>query len=212
VPLAYKPKIIAGNVCTRGAVEDLAKWGADAVKVGIAGGHACSTKNMTGFHIPMFSCMNEICEKNKLTYWTSEYGGGCYLQKNISVPIIADGGIRESGDIAKALTAGATMVMAGSIFAACIDAPGENVYGHPFSINPDIPPPPTVGKKYFGSASAKQKGNHTHVEGFEVEIPCNGLTYTEKYAELTDSLQSAVSYAGGKDLSAFKDVRWVSIK
>lgn len=76
-----------------------------------------------------------------------------------------------------------------------------------------ITPNPTNGIKkiYYGSASAKQKGSHTHVEGFEIEIPCNGLTYSGKYQELTESLQSAVSYAGGKTLEAFKTVGHITV-
>lgn len=110
----YFPKIIAGNVCTKQAVLDLEKWGADAVKVGIAGGHACSTKNMTGFHIPMFSCAINCC-------------------KDSPVPIILDGGVRENGDISKALVAGMgnckhpILVMCGSLFASCIDSPATTI-------------------------------------------------------------------------------------
>ena len=223
VPLRYKPKIIAGNVCTYEAVRDLEKWGADAAKVGIAGGHACSTKNMTGFHIPMFSCVENICKQNVVeTYsYCSNYGGGSFTMQRppIKIPIIADGGIRENGDIAKALVAGATMVMAGGLFAACADAPGENVYpkryyrkwtsgdGTPNGMWENGP----LYKRYYGSASAKQKGSHTHVEGFEIEIPSNNLTYAEKYKELVESLQSAVSYAGGENLEAFKNVTFIRV-
>lgn len=210
-------KLIAGNVCTPEAVRDLTEWGADCVKVGIAGGGACSTKNMTGFHIPMFSCIRNCC-CSALYSPTGSAPSGYYY--NSSIPIIADGGIKDNGDIAKALVAGGSMVMAGSMFAACIDAPGETVEkwictGEYIGVN-DIVSYPKLKKKmfkcYYGSASARQKGTKKHVEGFEVELPCNGLTYAEKYAELIESLQSAVSYGGGKDLSCFKDVEWVTIK
>lgn len=249
VPLSYQPKIIAGNVCTPEAVKDLASWGADCVKVGIAGGHACSTKNMTGFHIPMFSCVKKCYDMGgvgQLPPYDNRpyYGDGVMIpdpkvieegrkKLRAQVPIIADGGIRENGDIAKALTAGATMVMAGSLFAACIDAPGENVHKEgqieacislltsPRGENPlsreeaekiAREESTVIAKRYYGSASAKQKGSDTHVEGFEIEIPCNGMTYAEKYHQLEDSLRSAISYAGGKDLSAFKDVSIVVTK
>lgn len=210
------PKIIAGNVCTPEAVKDLAEWGADCVKVGIAGGGACSTKNMTGFHVPMFSCVNDcavgemqrVADVNYKNLLRNEYF--CRIKE---IPIIADGGIRENGDIPKALVAGAKMVMAGSIFAACIDAPGENVYSYKYKYE-NLPyikqvQNKIIAKRYFGSASARQKGEKKHIEGFEVELPCNGLTYAEKYNELTESMQSAVSYGGGKDLSCFKDVEWI---
>lgn len=186
-----RANIIAGNIATSEAAIDLALWGANAVKVGIAGGMACSTKNQTGFHIPMFSCVREISGA-------------------ISIPIIADGGVRENGDFAKALAAGATMVMAGSIFASCIDSPAENVYesdtehkssyafGSPMELvessiekNRKI-----VGKRYFGSASERQKGSKKNVEGFEVDLKCNGFSIDEKYSDIREALQSSCSYAG----------------
>ncbi len=213
-------KIIAGNVSTVAAVERLIDFGADAIKCGIAGGGSCSTKNMTGFHIPMFTCI-ENC--------SSHYS-------NKDIPIIADGGVRENGDIAKALVAGADMVMAGSMFAACINAPGETIVkweklNELVETYPDDPFAvkelqdgtrlkeqfrKRIYKKYFGSASAKQKGSGgqqvKHIEGFEVEIPCNGMTYSEKYQELAESLSSSISYAGGKDLKAFNSVNYIVIK
>lgn len=195
------PKIIAGNIAASNAVNDLTKWGADACKVGIAGGGACSTKNQTGFHIPMFTCVNN-----------------CYTYGSARIPIIADGGVRENGDILKALVAGASMVMVGGLLASCIDAPGENIYSQKIVFedaqagimktdNDEV-----THKSYYGSASEHQKGEKKHVEGFKVQIPCNGLTYEEKYQEIKESLSSAVSYAGGKDLSAFKSVDFVSLK
>ena len=182
-------KIIAGNVCTPEGVKHLYVWGADVVKVGIAGGGACSTKSQTGFHVPMFSCVEDCSyvEKKDDSLPFSYY-----------IPIIADGGIRENGDITKALVAGASMVMAGSIFAACEDAPGENVFV--YGTNGEH----KIGfKKYFGSASAKQKGDNKHVEGFEVQIPCNGTKYSEKLIEIEESLQSAMSYGNCANVDEF---------
>lgn len=213
-------KIIAGNVCTHKAVRDLYKWGADAVKVGIAGGGACSTKNQTGFHIPMFTCVQN-CSDLHLDIPFGQNIDTVDMRYLGKIPIIADGGIRENGDFAKALVAGANMVMAGTMFAACTDAPGENVYGikHEMYTHEGLPYTRYVEdkglilkKKYFGSASAKQKGENKHVEGFEVELPCNGLTYSAKFQEIKESLQSAVSYAGGKDLSAFSYVKYITVK
>lgn len=233
-------KIIAGNVATPEAVKNLTIWGADAAKVGIAGGGACSTKNMTGFHIPMFSCVkncraNGGREKPKPTLCviyvdrynplTEQDVQARELHKS-QIPLIADGGIRENGDFAKALVAGGNLVMAGSIFAACIDAPGEDIYNkyvedaflNGYSRR-DLRDMAKNGfdtsvkfKRYYGSASAKQKGEKKHVEGFELELPCNGMTYEEKYKELSESLKSSVSYSGGKDLSALKNVQWISTK
>lgn len=210
---AICPKIIAGNVATPEAVVDLAEWGADAVKVGIGGSGVCTTKNMTGFHVPMFSCVKDCYEFSRYSYLHQydiiDRGDGN------EIPIIADGGIRDNGDIAKALVAGASLIMAGGMFAACIDAPGENIYSQKISsqnedrrlVNDKI-----IKKRYYGSASFIQKGHNSHVEGISSEIECNGLTYAEKYQELKESLQSAISYAGGLNLDAFKNVKWVTTK
>lgn len=111
--LNFPSKIIAGNVCCIDGYRNLMHWGADAVKVGIGGGSACSTKNKTGFTMPMYSCVKEICNSS------------CY-----EIPIIADGGIREHADIVKAIHAGASMVMAGGLFSRLIDSPAEIVDGH----------------------------------------------------------------------------------
>jgi len=196
---SYTPKIIAGNVTTRKAVEDLYHIGADAVKIGVGGGGNCSTKNVTAFHIPMFTCAS-ICSGH---VGPIKYQGECCDQ---NIPLIIDGGIRESGDIARALVAGGggnNLVMAGSLFGACLDAPSEPIGDEWGGI---------VKKKMWGSASARQKGEKKNVEGFISEIPCNGMTYKELYQSLRESLQSSVSYGGGKDLSCFKDVEWVVVK
>ena len=177
---------------------------------------------MTGIHVPMFSCVKDCYEFSRYSYLHQydiiDMGYGN------EIPIIADGGIRDNGDIAKALVAGASLIMAGGMFAACTDAPGENVYnlklenynidmgeGHisPCTrfVNDKI-----IKKRYYGSASFIQKGHNSHVEGISSEIECNGLTYAEKYQELKESLQSAISYAGGLNLDAFKNVKWVTTK
>ena len=174
--------VIADNVATPEAVTDLTNWGADCVKVGIGQGHVCTTKDKTGFTAPMFSCV-QSCTEHRDT------------------PIIADGGIRCTGDIAKALVAGAEMVMMGSQFSACIDSPAETV-------NRDG----AVYKRYFGSASVHNKRTKRHIEGIMKEIPCNQMTYIEKLLEITDDLQSAISYAGGDNLSAFNYVEYNILK
>ena len=177
-----RPFIIAGNVAAAGAVVDLENWGADATKVGIAAGKACTTYGQTGFGAPMFTCIQECADI-------------------ATKPIIADGGIGTNGDFAKAIVAGGTMVMAGSIFAACIDSPAETVYRE--IITNELSNRGTGKiivkpyKTYYGSASAKNKGANVHVEGRVVELECNNMTYAEKLHEITESLQSSISYAGG---------------
>lgn len=161
------PVIMAGNVTTPEAVEDLQRWGADIIKVGIGPGQVCSTKNKTGFHVPMFTAIKECAQVAK-------------------VPIVADGGIRENGDIAKALVAGADLVMVGGMFAACTDSPATIVNGK---------------KEYYGSASAVNKGYNRNIEGFATHLNPT-MSIEEKVNEIQQDLQSAISYAGGKDLSA----------
>lgn len=166
-------KVIAGNVATRAGVEYLVAAGADAVKVGIGGGYACTTKDKTGFTYPMFSCVME-CAKDQ------------------SIPIIADGGIRCNGDIAKAIVAGAKMVMCGSIFAACSDSPApvvKDASGRRF-------------KQYYGSASIHNKLDKKNIEGTMKLMDTDSFTYQEKLLEISQDLQSAISYAGGCNLKA----------
>ena len=180
--------VIGGNVCTPKACIDLKCWGADMVKVGIAQGGACTTFGKTGFGTPMFTTVLECA--------------------NTKVPIIADGGVRSNGDISKAIAAGAKLVMAGSMFASCIDSPTE-------TIREEIKPNSntyTVKKVYFGSASKFNKGGNRHIEGTQVVLDSNGMTYDQKFMELQDDISSAISYAGGKNLESLTKVEWRIIK
>lgn len=122
----------------------------------------------------------------------------------VDIPVIADGGIRHNGDIAKAIVGGATMVMAGSIFAGCIDSPAINVFDKGNMATNSIPD----RKRYYGSASEYNKGHKNNIEGFMIEIPCNDLTYEQKLNQIQQSLQSSISYAGGKQLSDLRNVEY----
>ena len=179
-------KIIAGNVATPQAVRDLANWGADIVKVGIGQGSPCTTKDKTGFTMPMFTC-TKLCSN-------------VALDDGKVVPIIADGGVKCNGDIAKAISAGASMVMAGGLFAACTNSPASSIEIDGIK-----------HKAYFGSASAENKGHTNHVEGKLNKISTNGMTYGEKLAEITQDLQSSISYAGGKNLSSLERAEYCEV-
>ena len=170
-----QPKIIAGNVATAAGYRFLCDLGVDAVKVGIGGGSICTTRYKTGFHIP-----------TAYSVWD------CATNGDRDVPIIADGGAKHYGDIAKALTLGADMVMSGRWFAECLDSPARIEHGK---------------KVYRGSTSYEAKGHNNHVEGQTIEIS-QGCSYPERLEEITQALQSSISYAGGKDLSSFKSVKW----
>jgi NAD(P)H-dependent flavin oxidoreductase YrpB (nitropropane dioxygenase family) len=165
---------------------------------------------MTGFGIPIFSCVLNCAAHAKK-------------------PLIADGGVRTDGDIAKAIHAGATVVMAGSLFAACKNSPAEThtKYFRTGEVNPithgAIPSymnperrveatyedriTETVFKRYYGSASVDNKHSHRHIEGTRVDLECNNLTYEHKLLEIQDSLQSALSYAGGDLKSVYAEVK-----
>jgi len=163
--------LIVGNMATPEAARDIEDWGADALKVGIAGGRVCTTKNKTGFHRPMVSTIIDCVPE-------------------ASVPIIADGGIVEHGDVAKALACGATMVMAGSLFSGYDESAGEIL-----EINGKL------CKEYFGSASEHNKGKYVHVEGKKEYKEYKG-SMIKLLEEMQDDLKSSISYAGGKEISA----------
>lgn len=172
--LEDRPKIIAGNVATADGYKFLCDAGADAVKVGIGGGSICTTRAKTGFHLPTAYSVWECA------------------QLGIDVPIIADGGARDFGDVAKALTLGATMVMSGGWFASCIDSPAKIENGK---------------KIYRGSTSYEAKGQRKHIEGRTLELS-EGTTYPERLEEIRQAICSSISYAGGANLSAFNSVEW----
>lgn len=187
-------KIIGGNVATPQAVTDLYKWGADAVKVGIGQGSPCTTKNKTGFTMPMFSCVQKCA---------GQYFGGTIFDReeksrpSQKIPIIADGGVRYNGDMAKAIVAGADFVMAGGIFAACTDSPAKQVEVDG-----------VWHKAYFGSASFENKKIKTNIEGRLKKLSQNGMVLKQKLEEIEQDLQSSISYGGGLKLSDLNTVKY----
>lgn len=178
-----RPYIIAGNVSTPEAVEDLEDWGANCIKVGIGPGSACTTYMMTGFG-----------SRNAQASVVEE----CARVKGRETTIIADGGIQEPGDIAKALVMGANMVMIGGMFSGLTDSPGNLVTG-------------MDGKQYkefWGSASVFQSGKSNRIEGTKKLIPAKNHDSLQEMHYLTECLQSAISYGGGTNLTCFKDVKY----
>lgn len=174
--------VIAGNIATPDAVQALEQAGADATKVGIGPGRACITKLKTGFGT---------------AGWQLAAINAC--AKVATRPIIADGGIRNHGDIAKSLRFGATFCMIGSLLAGHEENPGTviSVKGHNY-------------KTYFGSASFDQKGTYKNVEGKKMLLPYRGSIFST-LQEMTEDLQSAVSYAGGTNLEALAHVDYVKV-
>lgn len=175
--------VIAGNVGTPEAVRDLENAGADATKVGIGPGKVCITKLKTGFGTGGWQLA--------AVRWCS---------KSASKPIIADGGIRNHGDIAKSIRFGATFVMIGSLFSGHEESPGEVIE--------------VDGKKmkeYYGSASEFQKGARKNVEGKKLFVPYKG-PIEDTLREMQEDLQSSISYAGGRDINAIRKVDYVVVK
>ncbi|KLA46506.1 GMP reductase [Ligilactobacillus ruminis] len=175
--------VIAGNVGTPEGVRELENAGADATKVGIGPGKACITKLKTGFGTGGWQLAAvRLCAKAA------------------SKPIIADGGIRNNGDIAKSVRFGASMVMIGSMFAGHEETPGEVIEkdGQKYKV-------------YYGSASQYQKGQYKNVEGKKLLVPYRGHI-SDTLREMQEDLQSSISYAGGKELMALRKVDYVIVK
>ena len=182
--LDKQPYIIAGNVSTGEAVRDLESWGADAIKVGIGPGSACTTYIATGFGSrgAQASIVKECA----------------HARQNPNTKIIADGGIKEPGDIAKALVLGADMVMIGGMFSGLKDSPGKVIRDDQGRMY----------KEFWGSASAFQSGKVNRIEGIKRLIPLKERSILEEMVYLKECLQSAVSYGGGSAIRDLANVQY----
>ena len=189
-------QIIAGNVATAEATEALIKAGVDCVKVGIGPGSICTTRIVAGIGVPQISAIMSAYE----------------AAKKYDIPIIADGGIKYSGDITKALAAGASVCMMGSIFAGCEESPGEyELY---------------QGRKYkvyrgMGSIAAMENGSKDRYfqadakklvpEGVEGRVAYKGLVEDTVF-QLLGGLRAGMGYCGAKDLQTLRETaRFVKI-
>ena len=190
--------LIAGNVATPEATEDLIKAGADCVKIGIGAGSSCTTRIIAGVGVPQLSAVMDCAQvgiKNK-------------------IPIIADGGIRYSGDIAKSLAAGANVVMLGGMLAGMDESPGETIVYE--------------GRRYksyrgMGSLAAMKEGGGERYfqqekdelklvpEGIEGMVPFRGPVNNTIF-QLIGGLKSSMGYCGAKDLkSLYKNKKFIEI-
>ena len=182
-------QVIAGNVATGAATRDLIEAGADAVKVGIGPGSICTTRVVAGIGVPQVTAIMDCYEVAK------EYG----------VPIIADGGIKFSGDIVKAIAAGGSVCMMGSMFAGCDEAPGD------FEL--------FQGRKYkvyrgMGSIAAMENGSKDRYfqtnakklvpEGVEGRVAYKG-SLEDTVFQLMGGLRSGMGYCGAKDIETLKE-------
>jgi len=190
--------LVVGNIGTGEAARAMIDAGADAVKVGIGPGSICTTRIIAGVGVPQLTAIFEVANAIK--------GSG--------VPIIADGGIRYSGDIVKAFAAGADSIMAGSLFAGVEESPGETIIYN--------------GRKFksyrgMGSIEAMQKGskdryfqdveddlNKLVPEGIAARVPYKG-TLAEVIYQLVGGLRAGMGYCGAKNISKLKEVHFYKI-
>jgi len=186
---SFSVEVIAGNVATAGATKDLIEAGVDAVKVGIGPGSICTTRIVAGVGVPQISAIEECVEE------ADKHG----------VPVIADGGIKYSGDLAKALAVGASSVMIGSLLAGTDESPGDVIM--------------FKGRQYksyrgMGSIGAMKKGSNDRYfqegtasdklvpEGIEGRVPYRG-TISAVIHQLLGGLRSSMGYCGSKDIPTF---------
>ena len=186
--------VVVGNIATAEAAKDLIDAGADALKVGIGPGSICTTRIVAGVGVPQLTAIAEVAEA----------AAG-------RVPVIADGGLRYSGDIVKALAAGADSVMCGSLFAGTDEAPGEceEIGGVLYK-----------GYRGMGSVDAMKAGSADRYfqkeakklvpEGVVARVPCKGPV-GEVIFQLAGGLRSGMGYVGAKDLESLKKAKFVRV-
>lgn len=190
--------VVVGNIATAEAAKMLVEAGADAVKVGIGPGSICTTRVIAGVGVPQLNAVYDVAKALKGT----------------GVPVIADGGIRYTGDIVKAIAAGADSVMAGSMFAGVEESPGETIIYN--------------GRKFksyrgMGSLEAMQKGSKDRYfqdmeddvkklvpEGIAARVPYKGLLAEVVY-QIVGGLRAGMGYCGAQDIETLKKARFIRI-
>lgn len=190
--------VIAGNIGTSEAAKDLVDAGADGVKVGIGPGSICTTRIIAGVGIPQLSAIYNVASAIE--------GSG--------VPVIADGGIRYSGDIVKAIAAGANSIMTGSLFAGCEESPGETII--------------YSGRKFktyrgMGSIESMQQGSKDRYfqdveddikklvpEGIEARVPFKG-DLSEIFFQLSGGIRAGMGYCGAKNIEELQKSKFIRI-
>ncbi|MDD0853681.1 IMP dehydrogenase [Halobacteriovorax sp. GB3] len=186
-----KVDIVAGNIATAKACEDLIKAGADAVKVGIGPGSICTTRIVAGIGVPQLSAVMECAE----------------VCKKHDIPFIADGGIKYSGDIVKAIAGGASCVMIGSLFAGCDETPGEMVIyqGRSYKIYRGMGSLGAMAlgsKDRYGQASVEDK--KLVPEGIEGQVPYKGSLASNVY-QMVGGLRAGMGYVGAPTIDLLQE-------
>ncbi len=191
-------ELVAGNVATAEAARDLMKVGVDGIKVGIGPGSICTTRVVAGVGVPQLTAIYDVA----------------LALKGTGIPVIADGGIRYTGDIVKAIAAGASSIMAGSLFAGVEESPGETIIYE--------------GRKYktyrgMGSIEAMQQGSKDRYfqdveddikklvpEGIVGRVPYKG-TLSEVIHQMVGGLRAGMGYCGAKNISKLQAARFIRI-
>jgi len=183
--------VIAGNIATGAAAKDLIEAGADAVKVGIGPGSICTTRIVAGVGVPQISAIDDVAK----------------VANAMGVPVIADGGIKYSGDVAKALAVGASCVMLGSALAGTYEAPGEMIIynGRQFKEYRGMGSIGAMSKgstdRYFQEGTAADK---LVPEGIEGRVPYRGKI-SQVLHQMIGGLRASMGYCGSKDIPTFWD-------
>ncbi|WP_462106338.1 IMP dehydrogenase [Campylobacter concisus] len=187
----FNVDVVAGNIANPAAVKDLAEVGADGIKVGIGPGSICTTRIVAGVGVPQISAIDDCASE------AAKYG----------IPVIADGGLKYSGDVAKALAAGAACVMAGSLLAGCEESPGELItfQGRQYKVYRGMGSIGAMTKgssdRYFQEGTAQDK---LVPEGIEGRVPFAG-SIKDVIHQLIGGLRSAMGYVGAKDIPTLQE-------
>ncbi|MBE2985109.1 IMP dehydrogenase [Campylobacter sp. RM9344] len=183
--------VVVGNIANPAAVKDLAEAGADGIKIGIGPGSICTTRIVAGVGVPQISAIDDCSAEAK------KYG----------IPTIADGGLKYSGDVAKALAAGASCVMAGSLLAGCEESPGEVItfQGRQYKVYRGMGSIGAMTRgssdRYFQEGTAQDK---LVPEGIEGRVPFVG-SMKDVIHQLIGGLRSAMGYVGAKDIQSLQE-------
>lgn len=189
--------LVGGNIATKEAAKALIEAGADAVKVGIGPGSICTTRMIAGVGVPQLSAVYEVakfCEKHK-------------------VPVIADGGIRYSGDFAKAIAVGASCIMCGSIFAGTDETPGDTVLyqGRSYKVYRGMGSLEAMQKGSADRYSQDSKKDKLVPEGVEGRVPYKG-SVSEVIYQMVGGLKSSMGYTGNKTINEMrKNCKFIKI-
>jgi IMP dehydrogenase len=195
VKKAHDIDVIAGNIATKEAAADLIKAGADAVKVGIGPGSICTTRVVAGVGVPQISAVMAACS----------------VATKAGIPVIADGGVKYSGDVAKALAAGASCVMLGSMLAGCDESPGEQIIyqGRQFKAYRGMGSIGAMVQRHGSADRYFQDGSGSAdklvAEGIEGMVPSKGPLASVVY-QLVGGLKAALGYCGAEDIPTLQRI------